>query len=147
MTKITKDENSKERILKTATKLFAQKGYGGTSVREIAKIAEVNVAMISYYWGGKKELYQGIIDDMVKTQTEYAKSALDFAVNPEDLPKENQIELMYKTIDRAIDFFYGDMSYELLTFLLHGQKEKEIFDNLPLFRYAKKTGYNILSVV
>ena len=138
MTKIIKDENSKERILKTATKLFAQKGFGGTSVREIAKNAGVNVAMISYYWGGKKELYQGIIDDMVETQTKYATSALDFAVNPEDLPKEDQIDLMYKTVDRAIDFFYGDLSYELLTFLLHGQKEKAIFGNLPLFIYGRK---------
>ena len=138
MKKSLSEENSKERLLKTATKLFAQKGFAGTSVREIAKTAGVNVAMISYFWGGKKELYQSIIDDMVETQTKYAPSALDFAVNPEDLPKEDQIALMYKTVDRAIDFFYGDVSYELLTFLLHGQKEKAVFGNLPLFKYGKK---------
>ena len=138
MKKSLSEENSKERLLKTATKLFAQKGFAGTSVREIAKAAGVNVAKISYFWGGKKELYQSIIDDMVETQTKYATSALDFAVNPEDLPKEDQIALMYKTVDRAIDFFYGDVSYELLTFLLHGQKEKAVFGNLPLFKYGKK---------
>ena len=138
MTKITKDENSKERILKTAIKLFAQKGYSGTSVREIAKIAGVNVAMISYYWGGKKELYQEIIDNMIEHQTKYATSSLDFAINPEDLSKEDQIELAFRTIDKAIDFFYSDSSYELLTFMMHGQKEKEIFGNLPLFKYGMK---------
>ena len=132
------ENNTKEKILKTATKLFAQKGYDGTSVREIARASGVNVALISYYWGGKKELFNGIINNIVETQTKYAKSALDFAINPEDLSKSQQIGLMYRTIDKAIDFFYGDLSSELLTFLMHGQKEKEIFGNLPLFKYGMK---------
>ena len=132
------DSNSKERILKVASKLFAQKGFAGTSVREIAKAAGVNVAMISYFWGGKKELFQGIINNTIENQTRYAKSALDFAINPEDLSKEQQIELMYRTVDKAVEFFYSDMSSELLTILTHGQKEKEIFGNLPLFKYGKK---------
>ena len=132
------NQNSKERILRVASKLFAQKGFAGTSVREIAKAAGVNVAMISYFWGGKKELFQGIINNTIDNQTKYATSALDFAINPEDLSKEDQIELMYRTVDKAVEFFYSDMSSELLTILTHGQKEKEIFGNLPLFRYGKK---------
>lgn len=132
------NQNSKERILKVASKLFAQKGFAGTSVREISKAAGVNVAMISYFWGGKKELFQGIVNNTIEKQTRYAKSALDFAINPEDLSKEQQIELMYRTVDKAIEFFYSDMSSELLTILTHGQKEKEIFGNLPLFKYGKK---------
>lgn len=132
------NQNSKERILKVASKLFAQKGFAGTSVREISKTAGVNVAMISYFWGGKKELFQGIVNNTIEKQTRYAKSALDFAINPEDLSKEQQIELMYRTVDKAIEFFYSDMSSELLTILTHGQKEKEIFGNLPLFKYGKK---------
>lgn len=137
MKKIAED-SSKKRILKVATKFFAQKGLDGTSVRDIAKAANVNVAMVSYYWGGKKELFQSIINGLVETQTKYAKSSLDFAINPEDLSKEEQIELMYRTVDKAIEFFYGDESYELLTFITHGQKEKNVFENLPLFIYGKK---------
>ena len=132
------ENKTKEKILKTATKLFAQKGYDGTGVREIARNSNVHVALISYYWGGKKELFQAIINDIIETQTKYAKSALDFAINPEDLSKTEQIELMYRTLDKAIDYFYGDMSNELLTFLMHGQKEKEMFVSLPLFRYGMK---------
>lgn len=132
------EKNTKDIILKTATKLFAQKGYSGTSLRDIAKVADVNVALIAYYWGNKKGLYQGIINGMIETQTKYATSALDFAINPDDLSKQEQVELMFKTIDRAIDFFYGEVSYELLTFLMHGQKEKSILGNLPLFKYGMK---------
>lgn len=136
--KTIKEDSSKERITKIAKKFFAQKGFDGTSIRDIAKAANVNVAMISYYWGGKKELFQNIIDNLVETQTKYAKSSLDFAINPEDLSKEQQIELMYRTVDKAIEFFYGDESYELLTVITRGQKEKNVFENLPLFIYGKK---------
>lgn len=131
-------ENSKDRILKIAIKMFAQKGFDGTSLRDIAKAANVNVALIAYYWGGKNGLYSAIINDMIDTQTGYAKAALDFAINPEDLSKKEQIELMYRTVDKAIDFFYGNFPYELLTFLMHGQKTKNIFADLPLFKYGKK---------
>ena len=62
-----KDENSKDKILKSAAKLFAQKGFDGVSIREICKDADVNICMVSYYFGGKQELYQGIIDDLIGT--------------------------------------------------------------------------------
>lgn len=63
------DENSKDKILITATKLFASKGFDSVSIREICKEAGVNLCMISYYWGGKQELYDSIVDEMVERQT------------------------------------------------------------------------------
>ncbi|MGY5355793.1 TetR family transcriptional regulator [Wenyingzhuangia sp. IMCC45467] len=78
-------------ILNVAEKLFAENGFDGTSVRTIAKEADVNVAMISYYFGSKEKLldafmlyriadfrvelvkvinqkksYQEILDDLIK---------------------------------------------------------------------------------
>lgn len=43
-------------ILKVAEKLFAKHGFEGTSVRQIAKKADINIAMISYYFGSKEKL-------------------------------------------------------------------------------------------
>lgn len=48
-------------ILDVAEKLFANKGFVGTSVRDIATKAEVNVAMISYYFGSKEKLLQSLL--------------------------------------------------------------------------------------
>src|SRR5699024_3315349 len=42
--------------LEVAEKLFAENGYQGTSVRTIAEKADTNVAMISYYFGSKRNL-------------------------------------------------------------------------------------------
>lgn len=56
------DFNDKQiEILQVAEKLFAEKGFDGTSVREIAKIANVNIAMISYYFGSKEKLLESIV--------------------------------------------------------------------------------------
>jgi AcrR family transcriptional regulator len=48
-------------ILQVAEKLFAEKGFDGTSIRDIAKEAKINVAMVSYYFGSKEQLLESII--------------------------------------------------------------------------------------
>jgi AcrR family transcriptional regulator len=47
----------KQRIIDVASVLFAEKSYEGTSIRDIASQCHVNIAMISYYFGGKEGLY------------------------------------------------------------------------------------------
>lgn len=47
-------------IMEKAEKLFAEKGFTGTSVRDIAEVAGVNLAMISYYFGSKEKLLETI---------------------------------------------------------------------------------------
>ena len=47
-------------IMETAETLFAEKGFNGTSVRDIADKAQVNLAMISYYFGSKDKLLEAL---------------------------------------------------------------------------------------
>ncbi len=47
-------------IMETAETLFAEKGFNGTSVRDIAEKANVNLAMISYYFGSKDKLLEAL---------------------------------------------------------------------------------------
>jgi AcrR family transcriptional regulator len=47
-------------ILTVAEKLFAKNGFDGTSVRQIAKEADINIAMISYYFGSKEKLLEAL---------------------------------------------------------------------------------------
>ena len=53
--------DKKIHILKIAEKLFAEKGFDGTSIRTIAKEADINIAMVSYYFGSKEKLLEGIL--------------------------------------------------------------------------------------
>jgi TetR/AcrR family transcriptional regulator, regulator of cefoperazone and chloramphenicol sensitivity len=49
---------SRERLLMSAMRLFAEQGFAKTSTREIALAAGTNVASISYYFGDKAGLYR-----------------------------------------------------------------------------------------
>lgn len=56
------DFNQKQiEILQVAEQLFAEKGFDGTSIREISKIAKINIAMVSYYFGSKEKLLESLI--------------------------------------------------------------------------------------
>ncbi len=96
-----KDENSKQKILSAATKLFAHKGFDAVSVREICKEANANLCLISYHFGGKQELYNAIIDDLIEKQTRYANTFLDFSVNPRTL-KKPQLSRFLQMEDRQM---------------------------------------------
>ncbi|WP_294146389.1 TetR/AcrR family transcriptional regulator [uncultured Clostridium sp.] len=49
-------EDKKEEILKVATKLFTVQGYSKTGMRQIAKEANVSLALITYYFSTKDEI-------------------------------------------------------------------------------------------
>ena len=55
-----KSNDKQIQIIETAEKLFADKGFSGTSVRDIADEADVNLAMISYYFGSKEKLLEAL---------------------------------------------------------------------------------------
>ncbi|CUH94919.1 hypothetical protein P22_0988 [Propionispora sp. 2/2-37] len=56
------DKPTVNKIIEAAVKLFSLKGLAGVSVKELAEAAGVNVALISYYFGGKEKLYSYIIE-------------------------------------------------------------------------------------
>jgi AcrR family transcriptional regulator len=50
-------EDARGRLIDAAIALFAETGYEGTSVRDLATAAGVNVAAVSYHFGSKDALY------------------------------------------------------------------------------------------
>ena len=54
--------NVKERIIETATKFFSEKGYDGAKMNEIARAADVNKALIYYYFPAKQAILDHIIE-------------------------------------------------------------------------------------
>jgi TetR/AcrR family transcriptional regulator, regulator of cefoperazone and chloramphenicol sensitivity len=56
----TAQDGTRERILETALDLFGEHGLTDTKVRDIASRAKVNLAAISYHFGGKEELYRAV---------------------------------------------------------------------------------------
>lgn len=133
------DKNSKEKILGAATKLFAQKGFNGVSVREICKKADANICMISYYFGGKQELYNAIIDNLIERQTEFASSFLDLDKHPSEFSKKEQVDLLMHMLDKFSDFFYSkNISKDIITLLLKEQQSESFVLKSPVINYFRK---------
>ena len=57
--------DTKTEILDAAERLFAEKGFDGTAIREITRAANVNVAAIHYHYGSKEEVLRGVTDRVV----------------------------------------------------------------------------------
>jgi TetR/AcrR family transcriptional regulator len=55
-------EDRRLQILRVAVSLFSQKGFGGTTTREIAQAAGVSEAMVFRHYATKQELYTAILD-------------------------------------------------------------------------------------
>src|SRR5580658_8493816 len=62
---------TRERIMKAAERLFADRGYDGTSIRAIVARARVNQAAINYHFDGKDGLYREVLRAAFRGLTEH----------------------------------------------------------------------------
>ena len=65
-----REEQTRERLLKSAERLFARRGYARTSVRDITRDAACNVAAVNYHFNGKKSLYREMLLRRIATLRE-----------------------------------------------------------------------------
>jgi AcrR family transcriptional regulator len=84
-------------LLNAARELFADRGFEGTRTQSIADRAGVNKAMISYYFKGKKGLYQTLlIEDLQATQNQLA------AADSPDKPPVERLSKFLMTLSVAL---------------------------------------------
>ncbi len=57
--------DTRTKIIDAAERLFAEKGFDGTAIREIIRAANVNVAAVHYHYGSKEEVLRGVTDRIV----------------------------------------------------------------------------------
>ncbi len=87
------------KILSVAEELIAKKGFDGTSVRNICKKANVNIAMISYYFGSKEKMLAYLYQYRVmRTRESFAEFG--------EIIREGKPEMQMKEI---IKFIVGQM--------------------------------------
>src|ERR1051326_7575302 len=81
-------EITRDRILKAAERLFAERGYDGTSIRAIVARARVNQAAINYHFEGKEGLYREVLRAAFRGLTE---DQLAHADETAHLPREEPL--------------------------------------------------------
>jgi len=73
--------DTREQILQSAWNLFAEKGFENVSVRDVTSSAGVNLASVSYHFGGKDGLVQEIVKRCLDPLYKYGRQLLTDATN------------------------------------------------------------------
>lgn len=101
----------KEQILQIALMEFIEKGYYGTSTREIAKIAGISSGLMFHYFNSKQELYETLIEiGCSELSLEYEEEDSPIGVLESSVTGIMQL-VTQKSFAAKMFLFMGDASY------------------------------------
>lgn len=145
--------STKKKVFDAAISIFNSKGYNGSSVREIAQKANVNIALISYYFSGKKGLLEQLLtnyfeqhiiilekafekkDSMSSKEVlcEVVKNLLRFESENHQLARlvHREVTLDTMLVREIMSTYLTKEKYYLQTILERGIQKKE-FRKLPV---------------
>ena len=138
MTKRMNDtEERKRKILKTATDLFARKGYHGVGIDEIAEACGVVRGTVLRYFGSKQELYKEVLYGRGNPSGEYIVAACEDTSIPVTEILDRIITLTGQQFESTINYVGSEM------------KQEEFMQNfdvirLPVYRRLKECMVKII---
>lgn len=111
---IHENDNRRNRLLKKAIMLFAQKGYAATSVREIVKASDTTAPSLYYYFGSK----EGLFLELVETNLDEINNIIDRYANTSF---ESTREKIKKVIDSTfVKILANRELFLILSSVYHG---------------------------
>ena len=130
-------EDRRHQILHVAVTLFSQRGFGGTTTKEIAQAAGVSEAMVFRHYATKQELYSAILDH---------KACSGDKMNPEEMVAE----ALKQKNDRAVfeQLALGALEHherypEFQRLLLHSALEKHELAEMFFEKFLRRV-YELL---
>jgi AcrR family transcriptional regulator len=96
--------DKREHIIEKAIELFASKGFEGTSIRDLAAAANVNVAMINYYFGSKEKLFEALVEK----KASYTRGFFDELAKDKKLSSMQKIE---QIIESYVERFFTNRKF------------------------------------
>jgi AcrR family transcriptional regulator len=120
---VKKRGKTRDKILESAVKLFAEKGFTGTTTKEIAEKAGVNEALVFRYFSTKRALYHAIIERKIKGEPESESLINSFRETRDD-------RLFLKSIGiRTLEWIEKDPHFIRLLYFsaLEGDELSEMF--------------------
>jgi AcrR family transcriptional regulator len=97
-THTTESLHTRDRILWSATEIFAKNGFRNTTVRDICTDAEVNVAAVNYHFGSKEKLYESACARAFGLESKSVGQGFHIS---EDTPPEKQLHTFIHSLLRS----------------------------------------------
>ncbi len=132
-------EDTRRRILEAALEMFAAEGYDGTSTRQLAEQAGVNLPAIQYYFGSKEGLFRAVIQSIVEhTDAHMAELAprVQAALAAKDTPRDELLELLCQLLESFVSLVTGGSQKESKRLLF---ARAEVEDN-PALQQLHESG-------
>ena len=99
-------DDTRERILDTAERLFARDGHSGATLRAITRAARVNLAAVNYHFGGKDALYRAVFVRRIRPMNLARLAALE-ALERESpacaIPLRTLLDVIFRPIADLIE--------------------------------------------
>jgi AcrR family transcriptional regulator len=100
---------TKDEVLRIATALFAERGYHGATMRQVAERGGFNLASGHYHYGSKRDLYLEVLRaQFARVRAELTRRGAEVAdVELERLPRAGLERLLYTRIKIMLDVIVG----------------------------------------
>lgn len=123
--------STEEKIKSTALLLFLERGFERTSIREIARKAKINIALLNYYFRSKENLFDSIFSGLLGKYTPVLNEILNAHI-----PVEEKVKLY---VEKYIDILQENpkLTYFVLS-VLHRNPDK--ITKLKIFQSLYHTG-------
>jgi AcrR family transcriptional regulator len=107
-------------LLAAGRKLFARRGYDGTSVRAITKTAGTNLGAVTYHFGTKQALYSAVLDQVLRPLAERVQLVAG--------SEGSALERMLKVVEAYFDYFqaHPELPHLLLQEVTAGKKPPQV---------------------
>ncbi|WJE14655.1 forespore capture DNA-binding protein RefZ [Halobacillus sp. ACCC02827] len=120
---------TRDKVLDVACRLFYSNGFHGTSVRDIAKAADVNVSLIHYYFKSKQGLFESLA-------VSYFEPYLEMLESEQPSAAENNMNELVKKI-----LHYKQSHYQLSCLLYRELSLNTVFAREMLVTYLAKENH------
>ena len=143
-------ESSRNALLCVAKKLFAQKGFAGTSIRVLSDLAKVNASLVSYHFGGKRGLYHACISNLFTRSAQSSDRILTPPVSAVEFRLRTTL-FLEEMLDRysedpdAFKIIYHDLENDDAIHLGVTEQVVEVYQRYVDFMRAAK-GQGLLAV-
>ncbi|HPK09259.1 MAG TPA: TetR family transcriptional regulator [Saprospiraceae bacterium] len=120
-----KDQNTEQRIKAAAQRLFQRKGFAATKTRDIADEAQINLALLNYYFGSKEKLFKII---MMESIFKFLQGII-FVFNDEQSSLEEKVQ---QIANRYIDFLSKEPEVPLFVLSELRNESSDFIHQLPI---------------
>ena len=118
--------DTKDLLLLAAKKVFAQKGFDGATIKDLADEAGVNVSLVSYHFGGKEALYRACLESFGRSRLAATERVLKKPTSLEDF--KTRLTLFCE------EFFEAHLAEPETTSILHRECSMELPVAKDLFK-------------